>query len=290
MLPSNSQPEATIKRRLDQGRGLGEGANYKPWLNVREVPSRGWTSRVKGKKTSREHIFFSKHEWHLFHVLDWSDDVIDIREQYPILPLKFTVETARHLGIRHPSDPKSRQDKVLTLDLLVTVRDPHGGPPHLRAHSVKEAEDLEDDRTFDKLELERACCASQEIQWMLTTERDLPMQAVHNLLYLHDYFWSEHVGLPPNRIVQIGEALRAMILAQPDRPLIVLADKCDDRLGNAKGDALSVARHLLATKQWPVDILAHPVHPEKPLVLSHSKIAFVAVHESDLQKHSARVA
>lgn len=290
MLPSNSQLEATIKRRLDQGRGLGEGVNYKPWLSVREVPSRGWTSRIKGKKTSREHILFSKHEWHLFHVLDWSDDVIDIREQYPILPIESTVETARHLGIVHPFDPKSRLDKVLTLDLLVTMRDVGGGPPHLRAHSVKEAGDLEDDRTFDKLELERACCASRAIQWVLTTERDLPTQAVQSLLYLHDYFWSERVGLPPDRISQIGEVLRAMILAQPDRPLIILADGCDDRLGNAKGDALSVARHLLATKRWPMDILTHPVHPEKPLVLSRSQVAFVPVHEPDLQKRPARVA
>lgn len=279
-----------INRRIAQGRGQGVGADYKPWLSVREVPSQGWTSRVKGKKTGREHILFSKHEWHLFHVLDWSDEVIDIREQYPILPIEFTMEVARQLGIRHPSDPKLHMDKVITLDLLVTVRDPGGGPPHLRAHSVKETKDLEDDRTLDKLEIERACCPSQAIQWGLTTEQDLPMQAVHNLLYLHDYFWSERVGLSLERIARIGATFRGMILAQPGRPLITLADECDDRLGNANGDALSVARHLLATKQWPMDLLAHPVHPEKPLVLSHSSVAFVPIHEPDLQKRPARVA
>lgn len=281
-----------IARRVARGKGQGIGAEYKPWLNTREVPSHGWTFRVKGKKTGREHIFFSKHECHLFHILDWSDDVIDIREQYPILPIEFTLGMARHLGIRHPFDSKKGTDKVLTLDLLVTMRDPGGGPSRLRAHSVKEAKDLEDDRTLDKLELERVCCPTQTIQWGLTTEQDLPMSAVHSLLYLHEYFWLERVGLPSERIARIGTELKAMILAQPDRSLVAVADECDDRLGSVGGDALSVARHLVATKRWPVDLLAHSVHPEKPLILSQFSAAHipVCIHEFDLQKRPARVA
>ncbi len=71
---------ADIARRRKDGRGRGEGAAYLPWLTVREVPSHGRAHRDKGKKSGREHTLFSDHEWRLFHILDASDAVLDLRE------------------------------------------------------------------------------------------------------------------------------------------------------------------------------------------------------------------
>ncbi|WP_077849884.1 TnsA endonuclease N-terminal domain-containing protein [Clostridium puniceum] len=37
------------------------------------------------------------------------DDVVDIREQYPLLPIEDTLAIALELGIKHPEDPQTHQ-------------------------------------------------------------------------------------------------------------------------------------------------------------------------------------
>ncbi len=88
-----------IDRRIKEGRGAGRGGDYKPWLLVQDVPSQGLASRVKGVKTGRVHHLLSQLEHRCFLILDWSEQVTDIREQYPLLPLKETFALAESLGI-----------------------------------------------------------------------------------------------------------------------------------------------------------------------------------------------
>lgn len=84
----------TIERRLKEGRGSGKGANYKPWLHIQDIPSQGLCSRVKGWKTGRVHHLLSEMETSYFYVLEWSTKVLDIREQFPLLPLEETLGLA----------------------------------------------------------------------------------------------------------------------------------------------------------------------------------------------------
>lgn len=62
-------------------------SEYVPFLTVRSVPTKGKANRIMGRKTGREHHFLSKLELATFYNFDWSDEVIDIKEQYPLLPL-----------------------------------------------------------------------------------------------------------------------------------------------------------------------------------------------------------
>lgn len=50
---SRKTDQATITRYQKEGRGTGNGANYKPWLTVQDVPSQGLVHRVKGWTTNR---------------------------------------------------------------------------------------------------------------------------------------------------------------------------------------------------------------------------------------------
>jgi len=81
-----------IEKRLKEGRGQGKGGNYNPWLHIQDVASQGLVTRIKGRKTGRVHHLLSKFETEYFYALEWSDVVTDIREQYPLLPLKETLE------------------------------------------------------------------------------------------------------------------------------------------------------------------------------------------------------
>lgn len=97
------------KRRTDklikEGRGKGIGSEYKPWIFIQDVPSLGRSTRLNGIKCDRKHELLSDMERDYFYIIEYSDDVIDIREQFPLLPLEETILIAKELGIEHLKDP-----------------------------------------------------------------------------------------------------------------------------------------------------------------------------------------
>jgi hypothetical protein len=90
------------------GFGQGEGAAYKPWLRVQDIPSLGRVHRVKGWKHGRVHHLLSDLEARVFFIYEWSLQIIDIREQYPLLPLDETLAIAKECGVAHPTASRHR--------------------------------------------------------------------------------------------------------------------------------------------------------------------------------------
>ncbi len=119
--------------RLKDGRGQGRGVNYKPWLRIQDVPSRGLASRVRCWKTDREHHLMSNLETGYFYILEWSQSITDIREQYPLLPLEETQEIAEQCGFAHPTDPATKQHVVMTTDFLINLKCENCEIEHARA-------------------------------------------------------------------------------------------------------------------------------------------------------------
>ena len=78
---------ADYQRALKKKFGLGEGHEYMPWLRVQDVNSRGNSAKIDGIKSNRTHHTLSEHETCFFYLAEFSDSVIDIREQFPLLPL-----------------------------------------------------------------------------------------------------------------------------------------------------------------------------------------------------------
>lgn len=244
--------EAKIARFYKEGRGDGHGKDYQPWLTIQDVPSLGRVTRVHSFKTDRAHHCLSDLETGLFHLLDWSECVSDIREQFP-LNRDITREIARQMGIEHPRDPHSRADLVMTTDFLVDVRRATqvGSLPY----SVKPASELEDSRTLDKLELERRYWALKKIPWFLVTDRDLPERRILNLEWLHemrslDQLQVNHPDYWKDRCHRfIGELSRARGGLIQDLFLHL-----ELRCGFAVGEPLTVLRHLAANKQIGLDL------------------------------------
>jgi hypothetical protein len=94
---------SVIEQRIAEGRGKGTGADYNPGLHVQDVPTEGRAWRIKGWKTGRDHHLFCDLERDYFLIAHWSPKIIDIREQFPF-PLETTLEIAKKVGIRHPTD------------------------------------------------------------------------------------------------------------------------------------------------------------------------------------------
>lgn len=98
----------------------------KPWLNIQDVSSKGRSTRLKSFKTNRQHEFLSDLERNYIYLTEYSDSVIDIREQFPLLLLEETIVSADELGLKHPTDPKTNEPVVITTDFLLTVDQGNG--------------------------------------------------------------------------------------------------------------------------------------------------------------------
>lgn len=170
--------ETVFRQYIRKGRGQGVGAKYKPWITVQDFSSRGMVSRVKGQTTGRVHHLMSNYETSLFYLLDWSDTVTDIREQYPLIDLNKAVEIAEKANIRYPYDAKSGFPYVMTSDFVIETSN------GIAAVAVKPTNELENLRVREKLEIERRYWASSSIRWSIVTEREINQTKARNIEWL----------------------------------------------------------------------------------------------------------
>ena len=182
--PQRRWSESTIEKRLKEGRGSGRGANYLPWLFIHDVPSKGRSWRRKGWKTGRPHHLLSDLEDDYFLIQEWDSAVTDIREQYPLLPLEETLAIAeecgiRHPGVRHPMKSGEYIPVVMTTDFVITISE--GLDSFDRARTIKYAQDLQSQRTLEKLEIERRYWARRNIDWAIVTEREISRVFAQNV-------------------------------------------------------------------------------------------------------------
>ena len=142
--------QAQIDRRLKDGRGQGQGSDYKPFIYTRDVSSLGRSHRLPGSKTRRLHHLLSDLELAIFLTLDRSPHVTDIREQFP-MRVEDTVRIAEELGLPHGRYKGTPQ--VLTSDFLVDFEDPQRPSIVIQA---KYSTDLQKPEVIERLELERS--------------------------------------------------------------------------------------------------------------------------------------
>ncbi|STP68536.1 Tn7-like transposase TnsA [Escherichia coli] len=65
-----------------------------PGLELRTLNPVGNRSIVFGLKTFRNHHLLSSVESNFFYLAEFNDSVIDIREQFPLFPLRLTQQIA----------------------------------------------------------------------------------------------------------------------------------------------------------------------------------------------------
>lgn len=110
-----------FEKFLREGRGKGHGKDYKPWLTTQDVPSTGRRSRVPDWKTGRLHHTLSDNEIDYLYLLEWADNVIDIREQFPLIDLEVAQTIASDMGVKYPTNKESNFPYILTTDFFITI-------------------------------------------------------------------------------------------------------------------------------------------------------------------------
>jgi hypothetical protein len=107
-----------LRNRIRHGLGIGQGLKYKSFLTVRDVPSRGYTHIVMGIKIPRRFLLLSDLEATHCFLLERDPKVVDIRENFPIFHIDWTMEACARLGIRHLY--KNGLPFPFTLDFVVS--------------------------------------------------------------------------------------------------------------------------------------------------------------------------
>ena len=247
--------ESVYRKRLAEGRGQGEGSEYKAWILVHDFASRGVISRIAGSKTGRTHHLMSTSEKNYFYLLEWSDEVTDIREQFPLTDLELAVRLASEAGIRYPRDSASAFPYVLTCDFMIRTKN------GFKARTVKPSSMLDNTRTLEKLEIERRYWVEKGIDWKIVTEQELPIVKIRNIEWLH----------PASKAPMIPDA---DILARSiceyyhkyDVSIFDVATWADIRYGLPQGIGLQIVKHLMWKKQIPWNM-------DKPLLGMNSRLA-----------------
>jgi len=260
--------QTKIQRWVKQGRGQGEGENYIPWFTAKQVSSIGKTFRPKGVKNGREHLFLSEWEYFYFLLLDWSDMVTDVREQFPLLDsqldnIEETIEIARILDVEHPIEPSTNELKVITTDFLVKLVDGSEVAVSFKPFKKITAREVE------KMEIERIYWERRGVIWELITDRDVPVTYAKNVEQVHSVYDLSKYQITESTIAKVKRLMDPQIMKRL-RKLTDITNEVDDKLGLLPGNSLTIARHLIITKKWIVN-MEQPIDFNVPLQIIQIK-------------------
>lgn len=255
--------EKKIEQFIKEGRGQGEGKGYKPWLVVQDFPTMGVATRILGKTTGRVHHFFSNTQLKYFYLLEWEDNVIDIREHYPLLDLKKSLSDMSDLNLEKFRDKESKVDYTLSTTFLITILDSKGNKKYA-ARSIKYASELKKKITLEKLEIERRYWTEAKgIDWGIVTNKEINDIRVKNIEWLHPVMISKNQnGLENNELKDLCEGLLYRLNESRNsvRQTIIQYEQ-DYSLD--KGIGIFLFKYLLANKIILVDM-------DKPINLNCS--------------------
>lgn len=181
-----------IKMEQD-GRGKGEGVNYQPLYNNQDVTPKGRTTRTQDQSTGRQALALSDKELKIRKIIEFADNVRDIRETYPI-NVEETKLIADRLGVKHPNDKKKEQLRPITISLLV-VREMKNKGEEILAVQYVAKNALANRNQINELEIIRIWCSEYRYKFIIVTDEELKNTVTDNIDLLHNYLKLENLGL-----------------------------------------------------------------------------------------------
>ena len=259
---SNNWDSNKLDRWIKEGRGQGEGENYKPWLTIQDFPSMGRVTRVFGWTTNRIHHFFSDTQLKYFYLLDWEERVIDIREHYPLIDLEVVLTNTSDLKLDKFIDKKTKEPYILTTTFLITLLN-HDGQKSFAARSIKYASELSKKTTIEKLEIERRYWTAKGINWGIVTNKDINDVRAKNIEWIHSAMTSDDCnGLSKDDFDELLDALLYRLIDNQQNIRKIISEFEKDYSLDA-GLGLLLFKHLIAGRRIVVNI-------DKPINLNES--------------------
>lgn len=250
-----------ILRRLREGCGSGTGANYKPYIEVRDFYSHGRRLRSRSIKFKRPIHYFSNLETGGGHLAEYLKEVVDIMEQYPLFPLAETEAIAKKLGIkRHPTSPRTGFHVVMTTDQVWRLKFDDGTTREV-AINYKYAKDRVRPRNQEKRQIEEAYHARRGRQLIDFDEHTVPKAFVINWGFIRGFLDPITPDAARDDLAKkIDQDLREWV-----RETVPLQRELIARVVAATGatppEAIAAFYSLLAHRVWDLDIFSACLGP-----------------------------
>ncbi len=245
-----------LQKAINAGLGMGTGKHYRPFIQFGDFSSLGTNTRFVNHFIGRSHNALSQLELRWITYWAFQENTVDLQEQYPLIRDRLTLKLAAQYSIKHPSI--RNQPVVMTTDLLLTT-----SKGEKTAYSVKYVHELAKHRVQESLFLEKKYWEYRGVSWAILTEENLPVKVVENISRITTYSLS---GLSPEKIKAVSTELTFRVVHQLSRPLFDIALDCDCDFDLREGTSLNIAKHLITTKRWRIN-LEQPFRSDKPLVL-----------------------
>lgn len=245
---------------------IAHGQDYKPYILIQDVPSKGRSSRPCGIKTGRQHDFLSDLERNYFLMLEFIDEVVDIREQFP-LELVETLLIADELGLKHPTHPVTKKAITMTSDFCITLRVGNSTRDVIRTAKYKN--DLVERRVIEKFAIEQTYWERHGLDWGIITEEEINKNYSQNLSDILDYYdLSDNEGFKDISLEEREDVMIAFLqrLIDSDKTVRQISSRFEKDLHLTKGAGIALFKHLLARKYISIDLLS-PLQLEQPIII-----------------------
>lgn len=204
-----------------------------------------------------EYHLLSDQEKRAFYLFEWSDAVVDIREQYPLNDLDLALSIADEMNIKYPEDSEQQISHILTTDFMITIE--REGKTVQMARTVKSTKDLEKKRTVEKLELEKRYYQALNIDWGIITEKGISKIFASNVEWIHPNY---HLESTPNADIvelrRIASTLKEKLLVE-NTTVTQITTALDKEMNLEAGTALYLFKHLVARKEIIVDLFSSKI-------------------------------
>jgi hypothetical protein len=186
-------------------------------------------------------------------LVQWEyERVVDIREQYPLLPLEETIQIAEQLRIKHPplNAPKGNET-VMSTDFVITLK--KGNEKINIARTVKPKSKLTN-RVKQKFTIEQEYWRRRGVDWGVVTDAELDPVMIANMEFLFPfYFWDERDDLGKEALTIYINDYKELLTAN-NFDVIKTSNEFDKVNGWVEGESLSFFKYLITKKIINVDM------------------------------------
>jgi len=244
--------DSTIKRFLKEGRGVGEKALYKPWLQVQDISSKGRSSRIFSFKSQRVIHLLSDLQLYYYYLLEFDDRVLDLRESYPLLDF-HELDIRLDQGLTSKMfNSKTNVPHIFTVSFLITKIDKNNNPFY-EARVIKASSELEKKATFERLELVRRYFEKKKIDFGIVTEKEINKQMARNIGWaLTAYDLQDYPDIVGN--IKFLKTDMLSYLSSKTETFQNVFTRLERSYQLEEGMGLILFKHLVATRQIQMDM------------------------------------
>ncbi|WP_051556553.1 heteromeric transposase endonuclease subunit TnsA [Alkalihalobacterium bogoriense] len=253
-ISKHNQTYESLKRLIKEGYGQGEGVNYKPFIDVFRVSTKGRATRVKGWKSQRVHHFLSDSETRYFYLLEFDDEVIDIREHYPLIQdMDKVMPNLDEQLKKRLFNQRTGEPLILTTTFLVTKKDHTDSVSHF-ARSIKDYRQLENAQVIERFEIQRRYWSEKGIDYGIVTNKEIPKVFAKNIEYIHSSYSLHEYGIDIEQQQLYSDVLLHLLIQAGKTQVNEILTHFDREVNVEKGTGLLLFKHLIATKRLMVDM------------------------------------